>query len=128
MEPDIVLLSSYPQEISRTGSDYLEVRFYVSLPPDAPLSPVRRTDFVVPGDTLRTILEEDAGVIVALVQEGVPRPPTSWAHWMPIAIAGGVVSAVVTSVLLVVLAVCGVYCLKRRWAPGQSNVAMLPGL
>lgn len=75
---------------------------------------MRKTDFVVPGDTLGNILQRDSDVISAQVQVRVQESSTPRAgHWRTAAIAGGVATAIFVPVFLVTLTVCGLHYFKQ---------------
>ena len=114
----VVLLQDYPKEIRTEEVTALELRFYVILPDDATKAPQRETDYVIPRGTLNQILQDDSGVIEAIVRDSVAPSITtvesSLSNWKGIAISLLVIIAVLISVTAVVAIAVAIYRYKRR--------------
>lgn len=71
-ELNVVLLNNHLVEFtSPHGVGYLNVTFYVSLPERAARATYRTTDYVIPGNTLAVIVDDEEPVIQAQVRDSV---------------------------------------------------------
>ena len=116
---NVVLLSNSPIEFTSqvSGYIYLNITFYVSLPGEASRAAFRTTDYVIPGDTLVAMMEEDEPIISAQVRYSVGSPPaisqpdrenTAW-MWATV-----VMSTLLGSELLVLIIIVSVKAVLYR--------------
>lgn len=117
----MVLLNDHLLEFSSPqGVGYLNITFYVSLPEGASRATYRTTDYVIPKNTLATIMDEEEPVIQAQVRDSVAPPLTNnresagGDHVLVWAVTVSVLLAVVILSVIIVVVVKAVMHRKKR--------------
>ena len=104
--PESVVLHKYFNENRTDETSSLQVYIYVLLPEGAVRSPFRKTDYVIPQDTLDVIVVENRNTIGAMVRDTIHSTVHSFSDaWRQLAISLIVIVLVVgTLVLFAVIA------------------------
>ena len=117
----MVLLNSPIEFTSQaSGYIYLNITFYVSLPGEASRTAFRTTDYVIPGDTLVAIIEEDEPIISAQVRDSVASPLTvsqpdrENTAWMWAAVVLSILLGSEVFVLIIIVSVKALLNWKKR--------------